>query len=499
VSQVDTRELLGDPRWWAVSLVSALGAYVAVSQHLFFTGGLWQIPLFIGSVVGLIASTRLQAAIVAGGATLGLYALLPPALPFGGRVDTFGYVLALVLAASSSFALAHVRTAMPRDRRKSFGVAASAVMVVWVIANLWLPLFATGLPVKGYGVLIAERISAVPQPGVYRNDDELYRRVYYLMHQGEPYYASFRDAWLGFGPKPPLPDTPTGYRLPTFFWIWKLLPPDAFSIVYLYLALCSVGAVAAACVAGQLVGARFAPLAAAALAAFAMGVGITPYLFYVDLPAMCIALVGVALFVRATLKDDSRTLWAAAAVLALAALTREILAYLIVFAALSALLHEPGKRLRSAVPWLAALGVFVLGYAAHVAAVQPYLQRGSGQTSYLNGGLDFVASGIKLFAFAINGYAISLGVLVVLGAVGAYAAHQRTGWPFSAFATASVLLPMLVMLRIGNPAVGDGGHPVNYWGMLTIPLALALWPAWALLLQRRTPEQKPVTKGRRAR
>jgi len=481
--QTGLAAMLGDPRWWIISVVSGLGAYVATSQHLLFTAGVWQIPLFVGCTIGLIASTRVQAAVTAGGVVLTAYILLPPALPFGNKVDALGYALALVLSVGISAVLVHVRTVLAGAERKMFGVVIAALMVLWVIFNLWLPLFATGLPIRGYGVLSAARISTVPQAGTYTNDDELYRRIYYLMHQGQPYYSSFRDAWLGFGPKPPLPDSPTGYRLPTYFWLWRTLPPDAFSIVYLYLFLCSIGAVAAALITGQLVGVRFAPLAAVAIGAYALGVGITPYLFYVDLPAMSVALAGVAMFVRASLRDDQRWLWAAAATITLAALTREILAYLIVFAALSALLELPGRRLRSVLPWLTGLGVFALGYATHILAVQPYLSRGSGQNSYLNGGVDFLVSGVKLFAFAFNGYAYVLAAFFVAGIAGAAVAHRRTGWPFAAFALASLVLPMLAMLRIGNPAVGDAGA-VNYWGMLTIPLGLALWPVWALWLSR---------------
>ena len=51
--------------------------------------------------------------------------------------------------------------------------------------------------------------------------------------------------------------------------------PDAFSLVYLFLAMCTMGVVAAAFIAGQLVGVRFAPLAAAAMAAYAMAAAIT--------------------------------------------------------------------------------------------------------------------------------------------------------------------------------------------------------------------------------
>ena len=44
---------------------------------------------------------------------------------------------------------------------------------------------------------------------------------------------------------------------------------------------------------------------------------------------------------------------------------------------------------------------------------------------------------------------------------------------------------MLEVLRSGNPGLEASGREVNYWWMLVIPFALALWPAWAPLLQCR--------------
>ena len=161
-----------------------------------------------------------------------------------------------------------------------------------------------------------------------------------------------------------------------------MLPADPFSIVYLYLVLCSIGVISAGLIAGQLVGARFAPLAAVTLAAYAFSVGFSLYVTYVDLPASCIALVGVALFVRARLREDRSMLWAAAGVLTLVALTREILVYLIVLAALSTLLEDPGKRLRQAAPWLVGLARVLGGLCGpRVRGVRPTCRKGVASSS----------------------------------------------------------------------------------------------------------------------
>jgi len=475
-----------DLRWWTATFVSGLGAYVASSHGLFYTAGVWQVPLFVGCAIGLVAIARIQAAVTAGAVMLLALAALPPALPFGAGMQPWERALALVLATGSAASLAYARDALWKGRRTAFNTAASVIMVSWILLNFWLPLIATGLPVQGYGVLRSSYISEVPQPGNYQLDAEIYRRVYYLMHQGESYYPAFQRAMTQEGlPNHPAPSSVLGYRLPTLFWIWRLLPPDAFSVVYLFLALSSVGVVAAAFIACQLVDGRFAPLGAAAMAAYAMAVAITGSVTYVDLPATSIALAGIALFVRARRTDDRRPLWAAAIVLALAALTREILVYLIVLAALSAPLEAPGMRLKAAVPWLTALGLFAAGYTAHAIVASAYLSPWSTVT-YSRGSAAFVVNAVTNFSSAMNGDGIALVSLFALGLAGAYAAHRRVGWPFSAFAMAALVLPLLVMLRVGNNSLTAEGEIFNYWGTLVVPIALALWPAWALLLRRKS-------------
>jgi hypothetical protein len=359
----------------------------------------------------------------------------------------------------------------------------SVALVVWIVVNLWLPLVATGLPVRGYGVLSAAKISRVPDAGTYRFDDEVYRRTYYLMHQGQSYYPAFRDAWTQQTALQPAPSTPMGFRLPTLFWMWRLLPAEAFSLVYLFLGLGTLGVASAAWITGQLAGTRFAPLAAATTAAYVMSVGMTAVVTYVDLPAACIALAGLAFFVHGTLTGRRSSLWTAVAIMTFAALTREILAYLIVLGALSSLLEPRGRRLRAATPWLAGLGVFGLGYAAHTWATWGYLSSSS-PVSYWRGSFAFALNALTNLSETLNGHGPVLLTFFLVGVIGAYAIHRRVGWPLSAFALAALLLPAVGMLRFGNASITPQGAILNYWGLLFVPIALALWPTWTLIVLR---------------
>jgi hypothetical protein len=473
----------GDLRWWAIGVVSGLGAYLTASHGLFFTGGTWQIPLFVGCVVGLATATRVQAATVAGSVTLASLMLLPPLLPFGAKLTASDLTLALALSAAAAAIVAHLHVTVSDSGRRVFTFAASAALVLWVIINMWMPLFATGLPVQGYGILRAAAVNDVPAPDTYQYDDQVYRRTYYLLHQDRPYYEAFNEAWLQQQNKPAAPNSVMGYRLPTYYALWRLLPSEVFSLVYLFLAFCTVGVIASASIAGQLVGARFAPLAACAMAAYSMSVGITASVTYIDLPSMCIALAGIALLIRAKLTESRKALWAAIAVLTLAALTREILAYFLVLGALTALLEVPEKRLKAAAPWGAGLGVFFLGYAMHAAAVWGYLSDSS-KISYLRGNLDFAIKAITTYSFAMNGQGVAISLIFALGVAGAVASHRRLGRTLAWMFTVALVLPILAMVRFGNIAIAPDGTQVNYWGMLVVPLALALWPSWVLLLKR---------------
>jgi hypothetical protein len=280
------------------------------------------------------------------------------------------------------------------------------------------------------------------------------------------------------------------------YWIWTVMPADPFSIAYLFLAAASIGTVAAASIAGQLAGARFAPLAAAALVAYAMGSAITVYITYVDLPATCIALVGVALLLRGHVDRDIRWVWAAAVVITAAALTREILIYITLLALVVSLFEPACKRLRSAAPWIASLLAFLVGYALHAMAVHGMLVAASSAITYWKGSPHFALDSLVRFTDLMTGNGVLLVVLFGFGIAGAMASRKRAGLPFALFATAALLAPMLTMLKVGNPGIDAAGNEVNYWGNLFVPLALAFWPAWVLLMPG--PEEDSVPEPEEA-
>lgn len=477
------RDLVGS---WFVSLAFTAIAYLLVSWTLFSVGGAWAIALFVGAVAAMTSPSWRQATVVSTVLTASGMAFLTPMISGQPVMELPTWVVAVVLAASSACGIA-----MLRDRvvdRGFFERTISALMVFWVLANLWAPLLMGGVPPNSYGPLRASVIREAPKAGDYVNDDALYRRVFYLMHDGVPYYEAYKRAWLGLKLKPELPSAVSAYRLPTMYWLWSLLPNDAFTIVPLFLGFISIGCVAAAFIAGQIAGVRFAPLAAAALAAYALGSATTVYVTYIDLPAMSVSLVGIALYARASLKQDRSLVWAAAMVMTGAALTREILAYLLVFALVGSLFVPYWRRPRESLPWLVGLAIFATGYFVHAFEVHNVMRATSTALSYLRGNPAFAFDALQRFGNTIQVGGAVLPVLFALGAVGAVAAAGRVGKQFAVFAASAILVPIVAMTRIGNPAIDMMGNQVNYWGNLVLPLALALWPASALLVPSCAPD-----------
>ena len=478
--------LPSDVRSWLTTVVAVFFIYLAVSHAIFF-GAAWQVPLLVGATAALVSSEWRQAGIVTLILMTAMTALLPGVAYFDGvRANPFVLVMSSV-AVAALFGWVGSRDLLSR---RLAGRIVSVVLVCLVVVNLWTPLLYGRHPFQAYGSLAAEGLRVVPQPGQYSSDAQLYLRIFHLMHSGTSYYPAVRESWKGeFGgwhpwvnPSDSLPNGVASYRLPTLFWVWSALPSDGFAIEILYLFFATLAVGAGAWMTSEIVSVRFAPLAAAAIAAYAMGSAMSEFVTFVDLPAMAIALVGVALFVRSLAKEDERFSWAGAAALTLAALTREMLVYLIAFACLSAMWAPKGVRWRRARPWIASLAVFTVGYAAHVAAIAGQVSGKSNVSAWLQGSPMFALDAMQRFSTFINGGVWALPLLFTLGVLGAWGAKTRLGSQFSVFAAASLIVPIILMLRFGNVFAGDNGVQENYWGMLIVPLALALWPSFALLL-----------------
>lgn len=485
--------MTGDWRAWLSATIAVVASYLIVSHGFFFFAGVTQIALFVGVIAGLVSLNSRQAYITSVVSLAVLQALSPPLLVFQDALRSSDWIVSLLLTGGSAYGIASMRAGVG-DRRSRFDALLAGALVTWLLVNLWIPLVVVGIhPLVGYGPLSADAIRAVPAPGTYVNDDALFRRVFYLMHDGQDYYSAFANSWRGLQHADKLPSSVTAFRLPTMFWLWHFLPDDAFLVVVVFLVFASIGAVAAAYITGQLMGARFAPLASAAVAVYAMSIAISVYVMYVDFPSACIALVGVALLIRGARRGeegDARWLWSAAAVLTIAALTREILAYWLVIGLCSTWVATKPSRRASRGPWLAALGVFALAYSAHVVTVVTRFPDRGARLGYLNGSPAYALKAISLFSDAFTGTHATLALLFALGVFGAWVTRSLVGWRMALAAVAVLLAPLIGMLRVGNPGIDPFGHQVNYWGQLFVPLALALWPVSlrALSAQNELPE-----------
>ena len=178
----------------------------------------------------------------------------------------------------------------------------------------------------------------------------------------------------------------------------------------------------------------------------------------------------------------------------LAALTREILVYVAVLALITALFEPAGRRLRAALPWLVSLAVFAAGYAAHVAEVRSMVVPASSAITYWKGSPSFVANSFARFTNVLAGNGYLLAVLFALAAIGAVASAKRAGRSFAVFSATLLVGPLIVMLKVGNPAIDAMGNQVNYWGNLFMPFALALWPTWQLALPEADRAAQPAAE-----
>ncbi len=426
--------------WLRLSAALAI-AYLIVSNGLLFFAGVPQIAVFLGVSAALLSNHTNGAIVMAAGVGAVMTILSPPRLVF----DQGGASVLLqmsLLSAGVAYGVRAMRDRWPsRDAMIVRGCA--AVLITLLLVNFWVPLLVAGIhPLVGYGPLPAAALRPVPEAGVYITDDELYRRFFHLLHQGQGHYEAFRDAWLGLRFRGELPASVTAYRLPTYYWIWRALPADAFLVVPVFLVFVSAGGVAAAAIASTLRGAAWAPLAAAAVLTYGMGVAISVYVTYIDLPAACIALCGIAVALEAYRRRSLRWIWAAVGLLTVAALTREILAYLLGVGAVSTFAMRPlassmgndarevalarATRWRFLQAWVAGLLVFGLGYAMHAWQVMTHIAGRTGHLDYQRGGVAFALTAISVFGDVFSGTNLLLALLVLMGVVGIWRATRAS-------------------------------------------------------------------------
>ncbi len=473
--------------------------YLVVANGFLFFLGTPQIALMLGALAAMMFERPARAAAWAAGVVAVVSAIAPPFVETG-TVTTFDWVRISLLTGASAFAVAWLRALSQSDARERARADAGivGVLVIVLLLNLWIPLLIAGTnPLAGYGPLPASTIRAVPLPGAYQNDDELYRRFFFLLHEGRGHYAAFREAWSGLQSFDGFPQAVFSYRLPTYYWIWRMLPNDAFLIEVVFLTFASCGVVAAALIGAQLSGPVAALLAAASVAAYAMGIAISVYMVYVDFPAVCVALVGCALYLRGRRTGHESFIVGGIAALLLAALMRELLVFLLPLAFLATCLGAARDRRRTRWIIAGAMLIFAVAYSMHAYAVSHWIPVRTAHLDYLQGNVRYALDAIETFGNVFHGTNAVLAGLCLTGilALGVHVARplrrvrdaevngpESEAWLQPGVRELLVLLflasvlPLAVMSFVGNPGVVPGRGYVNYWGMWFVPLALTAWP-----------------------
>jgi len=321
-------------------------------------------------------------------------------------------------------------------------------------------------------------LSAAPQLGHTPTDRDLYLRLFYDTHAGVPYY----DAYARVYQSDPLgefrlPNGVPGYRLPTLFLLWQMLPADGAVLPLAFLVFATLAVCSAYAIGTQLAPPRLAVLGALMVAAAYLTISTSSFVVFVDGWAMAITLTGLALFVASQRKHSRPLLWAAVAVMLLAASLREILLYPMLLAGASALFLPKQKWVKALWPWLLGFAIFCIIYAAHAVAIGGRVDKSGSVGFWLNGGVGHLVATQRFFEQLFGGAPVFVPLLVVTGLAGAVLTmreHARLG----VFLTACVLVPHITFLFFGSAGrdMITGAVP-GYWAMLVIPIALALAPA----------------------
>ncbi|HET6351694.1 MAG TPA: hypothetical protein VFG89_06170 [Coriobacteriia bacterium] len=431
-----------------------------------------------GLVAGLVAAGVADAA-VCGVAAVLVAAVLAPANAWGAQTLSLPLWLAIASAVAAALG-AGVRTVVAR-RYVSPTVFVWAA-VVFVIGTMW----ASVLTVNSAPTFdpttntqhpsFDQQLAAGDFGAVDASDDAWFYRLTARVHAGGSYYPIFAQA-LKDNPNW-APTTVWAFRMPTLVWFLALVP-DPVWVPRVFLVLATLAVMAVPFVTRASVRMPLAVPACAALAAYFAYFPIQVTVFSQEAWAAAIGVLALAAAAHARTSRHFQTWLAVAVVLAvLAACIRETIAFLLV-AGLISVAFEPAERRRfAAIAWGAGAIAFGGLYAAHAAAVAPYLKEGA---SALNsGGLRFAGAA---FVYATDLLGLPGALPFVLAALGIAGALLVTDTPQRVLGAGAVILPVIAFLFVGNKAwYEESGEIINYWGATVVPFAYALLPAAFALL-----------------
>ena len=375
--------------------------------------------------------------------TLLLLGILNPVL--GNRVDEAVGILVFVTGALVTFLL------------KSFAKIALIFLILVYLANSW---FISG----DLRFFLTHDIP-------YNNDPGVLLATYKSVENGRDYYESYKQAQLGRFSQSIIPGDIWGWRLPTIFYIWKIVPGGTLSIYVLYLILAATVLYVA-----FLINRMFLPENLALLSPYL----IFPYLHFAARDQMLLETEWWAtfLFVISIYLLIKKKLFVATVFLSLTLMVRE----LFILPVGLMLVFSIFKNKRLAPVFLIPLCGFLILFVYHIWRVSRYIDAtGTLFTARLiSNGVFFVQ---QTFAFASWEYLLykirPLTLLAILATIGTLSL-ARTKKHFEGVILTLAFLPFPIsFLRFGTVPYND------YWGIVYVPLAIILSPLFLRALSKK--------------
>lgn len=332
-----------------------------------------------------------------------------------------------------------------------------AKLAIWVlIGTFLLAALATGGELRKF-------LGSDLVIGTYNNDPGILFKTYLLMEQDTDYYDAFKTAQLGrFGLQIVSGDV-WGWRMPTIFYIWKLVPGSGgLSIHFLYLVLASILLFAA-----FKIGQRYLDFPISILPSYL----IFPYLHFgardqmfleTEWWSMFLFILGIYFLIT------SRLFWATC-LLSLTVLVREV--YILPIGLLFIFTIVKNRRL--APVFLIALGAFLIFFLYHIYRVNFYIDAWDTLFSprTIENGLFFVQQTLafaswEYFFFWLRPFTIFLAASIV----GCWFLIKKGRKEEGIIWLLAVLPFPISFLRFGSMPYND------YWGIIYVPLIIILAP-----------------------
>jgi hypothetical protein len=296
----------------------------------------------------------------------------------------------------------------------------------------------------------------------YNNDEGAFLKTYKMMKGGVPYYDAYRVAFMGKFANHTVPGDVWGWRMPTIFEMWKIIPGSGIGIYILYLALSS-GMIYAS----YLVGKRYLGSTLALLPAYL----VFPYLHFAarDEIVLLTEWWSVAFFFLGLYLFVARKYFLAILFLALTVLIREI--YIMPLGLM--FLYFALKLKREAVVFLIPLVAFLVLLFYHVLSLGSYIDAWHSLFSarIVSSGIFFVEQTLSFGSWEYLLFGARPFVLFLVLALSGCWYMYRAGRKDEAWIWALAFLPFPVaFMKFGAVPYND------YWGIMYMPIVLILAP-----------------------